>query len=89
MFSLIKQVFIALLSFSKYLANKWVLLNDDLLFIDLNLVELKYYPFMINLDKCNRSCNSINDLSMRICVLSKTKDINVKIFDMVTNRNEV
>ena len=89
MFRLIKQVFIALLSFSKYLATNWVSLNNDLLFIDSNLVELKHYPFMINLDKCNGSCNSVNDLSMRICVSSKTKDINVKIFDMVTNRNEV
>ena len=25
--------------------------------IDLNPVEVKYYPFMISLDKCNRSCN--------------------------------
>ena len=52
--------------------------------IDLNHVELKYYPFMISLDKCNGSCNSINDLlSMRICVLSKAKQVNVKVVEMI------
>ena len=49
--------------------------------IDLNPVELKYYPFMISLDKCNGSCNV---LSPKICVLKETKGINVKVFNMIT-----
>ena len=61
MFSLIKQVFIVLLSFSSSLARdqtKCVSLNDEpcmimLPLIDLNPVELKYFPFMVSLDKCN------------------------------------
>ena len=40
---------------------------------------------MISLDKCNESCNV---LSTKICVERKTKDINVKIFKMITNKNE-
>ena len=28
--------------------------------IDLNLVKLKYHPFMISLDKCSGSCNAAN-----------------------------
>ena len=53
MFSLIKQVFIVLLSFIEYLATKCLFLNDELCMIrptliDLNHAELKYYPFMIN-----------------------------------------
>ena len=55
---LIKQVFVALLSFSGSLATKFV--NDPCMvgptLIDLNPVELNYYEFMISLDKCNRSC---------------------------------
>ena len=53
--------------------------------IDLNPVELKYYPFMISLDKCSGSCNV---LSPKICVPKETKDINVKAFNMITNKNE-
>ena len=34
--------------------------------IDLNLVKLKYYPFMISLDKYNGSCYSADDLSAKI-----------------------
>ena len=56
--------------------------------IDLNPFELRYYPFMINLDKCRGSCNSVNDLSTKICDPSKTKDLDVKVFNMITNRNE-
>ena len=56
--------------------------------IDLNPVELKYHPFVISLDRCNRSCNYVNDLSMKICVLIKTKDVNIKVFNIMANRNE-
>ena len=59
-----------------------------LFLIDLNPVDFKYYHFMISLDKCSGSCNSVNDLSLKIYVLSKTKDVNVKIFNIMTNRNE-
>ena len=55
---------------------------------DLNPVALKNYPLMISLNKCNGSCNSIHDLSTKICVPSKTKDINVKVFNMITNKYE-
>ena len=53
--------------------------------IDLNPVELKYFPFMVSLDKCNGSCNV---LSPKICVPKETKHINVKAFNMITNKNE-
>ena len=57
MFRLIKQIFIALLSFSESLTTKCVSLNNEPCMIrptliDLNPVELNYYPFMISLDKC-------------------------------------
>ena len=56
-------------------------------FIDLNSVELQYYSFMVSLHKCSGSYNSINDLP-KIGIPSKTNDINIKIFDMIANRNE-
>ena len=56
--------------------------------VNSNPVELKYYPFMIILDKCSGSCNSVDDLSTKICVPSTTKDINVKVFTMITNKNK-
>ena len=38
--------------------------------IDMNPVKLKYYPFMISLNKCSGSCNI---LSPRLCVPKETK----------------
>ena len=63
-------MFIILLSFSSSLATKCVSLNDEpcivrSTIIDLNPVELKCYPFIISLDKCNGSCNV---LSPKLCV---------------------
>ena len=44
---------------------------------------------MVSLDKCNGSCNAIDGLSTKICVPSETKDVNVKVFRMITRINEV
>ena len=46
--------------------------------IDLNLFELKYYRFIVSLDKLSRRYNAANDLSKKKCVSSKTKDVNLK-----------
>ena len=44
---------------------------------------------MISLDECNGSCNVVDDSSPKICLLSKTKDLNVEVFNMVTTVYEV
>ena len=43
---------------------------------------------MISLDKSNGSCNVIDDLSTNICVPSETKDVSVKVFNMITRVND-
>ena len=48
-------------------------------FIDLNPVQLKYYPFMISLNKCTESCNL---LSPKVCVPKERKGMNVEAFNM-------
>ena len=53
--------------------------------IDLNSDEFKYYPFIISLNKCTGSCNV---LSPEIFVPKETKDVTVKAFNMITNKNE-
>ena len=83
MFILMKQVFIAVFSFSGSLATKCVCLSNETCMarptlIDLNPSELNYYPFTISLDTCNGSCNVFDNVSTKICVPSKTKDVTVK-----------
>ena len=87
------SLFIVLLSFSKSLAwdrAKYLFLNDEPwilrpTLINMNPVELKYYSFKISLNKCTGSCNV---LSPKICVTKERKDINVKAFNIIPNKNE-
>ena len=80
-----------LLSFSESLAcnrTKSLSLNDESCkvrptLIDINPVELKYYPFMISLNKCT---GSFNVLSPKMYVPKETQ--NVKPFNMITNKNK-
>ena len=59
-------LFIELLTFSEALAHnraKHLFLNDKPCMvrptlIDMNLLELIYYPFMISLNKCTGNCHS-------------------------------
>ena len=81
-------MFIVLLSFSSSLVLKCLSLIDELCMvipttIDFNPVELKYYSFRIILDKCSQS---FIVLSPKICVPNQTKDINVKAFNIITNK---
>ena len=82
-------MFSLLLSFSSSLATTCLFLNDEPCMvrptlINLNPVEVKYYLFMISLNKCTGSCNV---LSSKRCVPKETKDINVKAFNVITNKN--
>ena len=76
-------MFIVLLGFIESLAHvakisdqtKCLSLNDEPCMVrpiltDLNSVEVKYYLFMISLDKCTGSCNA---LSLKICVAINKK----------------
>ena len=49
---------------------------------------LRYYPFVINLDRCMGSCNTFNDLSYEACVPNKTEDLSLSVFDMIKRINE-
>ena len=91
MFSILKQVFIVLLSFSISLATECLFLNGESCMVgptlvDLNPVELKYYPFMISFDKCRGISNV---LTPKIRIPKESKNINIKAFSMIANKNEV
>ena len=50
--------------------------------------ELHYYPFTVKFDKCDRSCNTLNDLSTKVCAPKETKDLNVDVFNMITGKSK-
>ena len=78
MFRLIKQMFVVLLCFRKPFVTKFVSLNNEACMIrptliDLDPDEIKYYRFMISLDKYSGISNSIDAFATKICIPSKTK----------------
>ena len=85
-------LFIALLSFSESLArkrNESRLNNQPCMVIstltDMNPAELKYYYFIISR---NKYAGSWDVLSPKTFVPKETKDINVKTFNIIANKNE-
>ena len=56
--------------------------------INLDSNESVFYPFSIKTSKCSGSCNNINDPYAKICVPGAVKDLNVKIFNLMSRTNE-
>ena len=49
---------------------------------------LQYYPFAVKLDRCVRSCNTLNNLSNKVFVPNKTEDLNLSVFSLIIGINE-
>ena len=56
--------------------------------VDINSNNPIFYPFSIKINKSNGNCNNINDPYARICVPDTVKDLNVKVFNLMTLTNE-
>ena len=93
MFGFIKKIFIVLQSsiVNPSYHTKFVSLNNQKV---INLhpnkysQEFHYYPFAIKLDRCVGNCNTLNNLSNKVCVPNKTEDLNISMFNMTTEINE-
>ena len=51
--------------------------------------ECHYYPLAVKLHRCVGSCNTLNDLSIKVCVPNKTEDLNLSVFNIITEINEL
>ena len=56
--------------------------------VNVNSDEPMFLPFSIKTSKCNVSCNSINDPYANICVPDAIKNLNVKVFNLMSRTNE-
>ena len=50
--------------------------------------EFHYYPLAVKLDRCVRSCNTLNDLYNKVYVPNETNNLNLRMFNMITEINE-
>ena len=53
-----------------------------------NRDEPVFFPFSIKTSKCSGSCNNINYLHGKICVPDVVKNLNVKVFNLMSRTNK-
>ena len=56
--------------------------------ININSNEPTFYPNSIEVNKCNGSCNNINDPYAKLCVPNVVENINVKVFNLMSRTSE-
>ena len=93
-FSFVKKVFVlGLTVLSSSGALNCVSMNNQKYkvrpkIVDINSNSPMFYPFNIKVNKCSGNCNNINNPYAKICVLDIVKDLNVRVFNLMSRNNE-
>ena len=56
--------------------------------VNINSNNPMFYPFTIKVNKCSDNCNDVNDPYANICVPDIIKNLNLKVFNIMTRTNE-
>ena len=51
-------------------------------------ITLYFILFSVKMNRCYGNCNSINDLYAKICAPDVVKNLNVKVFNLMSRSNE-
>ena len=97
MFKFIKQIFISTMFFSSLsnvnplecisLKNQECKVRPEI--VNINNNDPIFYPFSIKVNSCSGNCKNISDPYVKICVPDIVKDLNVKVFNLMTLINEM
>ena len=96
MFSFVKKVFVLgliVLSSSITGALNCVSKNNQECKVRPEIVDVSsnnpiFYPFSVKINRCSGNCNIINDPCAKICVPDIVKNLNVKVFNLMSRTNE-
>ena len=56
--------------------------------ININSNNPIFYLFSVKINRCSGNCNNINDPYARICISGTVKNLNVKIFNLMSLTNK-
>ena len=59
-----------------------------LVIINMNSNEPLFYPYSVKISRCSGSWNNINDQYAKLCVPDVSKNMNVKVFILISRTNE-
>ena len=92
MFGLIKKIFMGLLTglFNGSNHTKCLSLSNQKCMTQPTLFNLhpNEYNQEVHYYRCVGICNTLNDLSNKVCVANKTEDLNLNVFNLITEINE-
>ena len=97
MFKFIKQIFFSTLMYLGSLSSvnplKCISMKNQEWKVRPEIVNISrnnpiFYPFSIMTNKCSGNCNDINDPYSKICVPDVFKNLNVKVFNLLSRTNE-
>ena len=97
MFKFIKQIFISSLMFFGSLSSinplECISMKNQECKVRTEIVNINsngpiFYLFSIKTNKCNSNCNDINDPVAKICIPDVFKNLNVKVFSLLSRTNE-
>ena len=97
MFGFVKKVFFVgltiLSSFPSVNSLSCILMNNQECkvrpqIVNFNIDEPVFFPFSIKTSKCSGSCNNINDPYAKMCIPDVIKNLNVKVFNLMSRTNE-
>ena len=98
MFGFVKRIFVSTIIFfgcniSSVNPLECVLMNNEESkvrreIVNINSNESVFYPCSIKTSKCSCSCNNINDPYAKLCVPDIVKNVNIKVFNLVSRTNE-
>ena len=56
--------------------------------VNVNSNDPLFYPFSTKTSKCSGSCNNINNPYAKLCVPDVVKNLNIKVFNLMSKTNE-
>ena len=103
MFGFVKQIFVSVMMFFGCNVSNVNLLNTVQMkcvsvsnqeckvrpeIININSNEPTFYLYGIKVNKWSGSCSNINDPYLKLCVSDVVKNINIKVFNLMSRINE-
>ena len=91
MFRFIKIVFVAQMLFFNCNLLKFVFMNNQQYTVRSEIININSsepYPYSVKINKVRCSCNNINDPYAKLCFPDVVKNMNVKVFNLISRTNE-
>ena len=99
MFKFLKQIFISTMMFfsSLWSVNPFECVSmkiyeckvwPEIVGVSVTSNDPIFYPFNTNINKCSGDCSNMADPNEKICVPDLVKNLNVKVFSLITLTNE-